>query len=236
MPATHDKIEFSADNSYNQIMNYGFFRVASASPSLSVADCDFNSKQIIELVKKAADKKIKLLVFPELCISAYTCADLFEQKTLQEECYIALKNICKETESCGVLFCIGLPVVLDSERINCAAFIFKGKVLALVPKSFIPNYSEFYERRWFLPFSENTAGQISLCKDLENIPFGTDIFIQDENDSSVKIAAEICEDLWVPLSPSTRHALNGATIIANLSASNEVAGKAEYRRDRKSVV
>lgn len=230
MPATHDKIEFSADNSYNQIMNYGFFRVASASPSLSVADCDFNSKQIIELVKKAADKKIKLLVFPELCISAYTCADLFEQKTLQEECYIALKNICKETKNCGVLFCIGLPVVLDSERINCAAFIFKGKVLALVPKSFIPNYSEFYERRWFSPFSENTAGQISLCKDLENIPFGTDIFIQDENDSSVKIAAEICEDLWVPLSPSTRHALNGATIIANLSASNEIAGKAEYRR------
>lgn len=211
-------------------MNYGFFRVASVSPSLSVADCNFNSKQIIELVKKAQDKKIKFLVFPELSICAYTCADLFTQKTLQEECYIVLKNICEETKNCNILFCVGLPVELDSERFNCAAFVFKGKVLALIPKSFIPNYSEFYESRWFASFSENTVKQISLCKGLEDIPFGTDIFIQDENDSSIKISAELCEDLWVPFSPSTRHALNGATIIANLSASNEVAGKAEYRR------
>ena len=211
-------------------MNYGFFRVASVSPSLSVADCNFNSRQIIELVKKAQDKKIKLLVFPELSICAYTCADLFTQKTLQEECYIVLKNICEETKNCNILFCVGLPVELDSERFNCAAFVFKGKVLALIPKSFIPNYSEFYESRWFASFSENTVKQISLCKGLEDIPFGTDIFIQDENDSSIKISAELCEDLWVPFSPSTRHALNGATIIANLSASNEVAGKAEYRR------
>ncbi|MGN0728592.1 NAD(+) synthase [Treponema sp.] len=211
-------------------MNYGFFRVAAASPALSVADCGFNAGKIIEIVKKAEAEKVQLLVFPELSICGYTCADLFAQKALLCACYDSLKEICRETKEYGVLFCVGLPVEYGAERFNCAVFIHRGKILAAVPKTFIPNYSEFYESRWFSSFSGKKTACISICPGLESIPFGTDIIIQDSKNPSIAIAAELCEDLWVPLSPSTRHALNGATIIANLSASNEVAGKADYRR------
>lgn len=209
-------------------MNYGYFRAGVVSPSLVVADTDTNSQGIIQLVKEAEKKEIKLLVFPELSVTGYTCQDLFLQKTLEEKTLESIQNICRETKDTDVLFAVGSPVVYEGERYNCAVFIHHGKIIAIIPKSFIPNYGEFYEDRWFKAWDKETE-HIELFGNPE-IPFGTDILIEDQDDSRIKIACEICEDLWVPLSPSTRHVLNGATVIANLSAGNEVAGKADYRR------
>lgn len=211
-------------------MNYGYFRVAAASPSLSVADCGYNAKQIASLVQKAAEQNVQLLVFPELSLTGYTCGDLFAQQSLYTSCLNALHIICDQTKELPVLFCIGLPVEIGARRFNCASFIYRGTVLALIPKSHLPNRGEFYERRWFSPCTGTEPQEISLGCGLEHIPFGTDIIIQDPRDPLVQIAAELCEDLWAPVSPSARHAVNGATVIANLSASNEIVGKAEYRR------
>ncbi len=241
-------------------MNYGFFRVACISPKLKVADCSYNAKQIVDCVKKAETLNIQFLLFPELSITSYTCQDLFLQETLQESAENALKFICEKTKSSKILFAVGLPIAIKNERYNCAAFCLGGKVVALIPKSYIPNYSEFYERRWFTPYTSDCVISVNLgendfddfvnsdsltrkSRDLtdkvddlinksrfQNIPFGTNIIIQDKKNPLIKIACEICEDLWVAHSPSTEHALEGATVIANLSASNEVVGKAAYRK------
>ena len=213
-------------------MNYGFFRVACISPKLKVADCSYNANQIVDCVKKAESLNIQFLLFPELSITSYTCQDLFLQETLQTAAENALKFICEKTKSLKILFAVGLPIAIKNERYNCAAFCLGGKVVALVPKSYIPNYSEFYERRWFTPYTSDSVISINLGDEqkFQNIPFGTNIIIQDKKNPLIKIACEICEDLWVAHSPSTEHTLEGATIIANLSASNEVVGKAAYRR------
>lgn len=212
-------------------MNYGFIRCAAVSPELKVADCNFNTEQIIFQAKEASQKGASIIVFPELCITGYTCSDLFFQKTLQISAENNLKKIIDETKNLPSLIFVGLPVCQNEGLYNAAAAIFQGKLLALIAKSFIPNYSEFYERRHFLPFEPDQKTKIIDFAGFENIPLGTNILIQDSIDSTVCVAAEICEDLWVPIPPSTRHALNGATIIANLSASNEIIGKADYRRN-----
>lgn len=211
-------------------MNYGYFRVAAASPTLSVADCAFNANQIVSMVKKAAEQNVRLLVFPELSLTGYTCGDLFAQQSLYRFCLDSLHSICDHTKELPVLFCIGIPVENGARRFNCASFIYRGRILALIPKTFIPNRGEFYERRWFSPFTGAEPQEVTLNGHFQHIPFGTDIIIQDPRDPLVQIAAELCEDLWAPLSPSARHAVNGATVIANLSASNEIAGKESYRR------
>lgn len=213
-------------------MNYGFFRVACISPKLKVADCFYNANQIVDCVKNAENRDIQFLLFPELSITSYTCQDLFLQQTLQTAAENALKFICEQTKSSEILFAVGLPLAIKNERYNCAAFCQNGKVVALVPKSYIPNYSEFYERRWFTPYTSESVININLGDEqkFQNIPFGTNIIIQDKKNPLIKIACEICEDLWVAHSPSTEHTLEGATVIANLSASNEVVGKAAYRR------
>ena len=211
-------------------MKYGILRAACAVPQLAVADCSHNAEAIVSLVQQAHEKQIRLLVFPELSITGYTCGDLFLQHTLQQAAYAALRNICEQTRSCDVLFAAGLPVELHGARYNCAAFILRGEVLAVIPKTFIPEYAEFYERRWFTPAMGTLPETIRIPGFPGDIPFGTDIMLQDKNDMRFCVSAEICEDVWVPLSPSTLHALHGATVIVNLSASNEVAGKAEYRR------
>ena len=215
---------------YNQNMMYGIFRVGCVSPALAIADCDYNAGQIVSAINEADKKEVKLLVFPELCITGYTCQDLFLQDKLLDSSLEALVKIAKETEGTSVLVAVGLPFRLNNALFNCAAFVYRGKILALVPKTFIPNYSEFYERRWFSPANSKIQQPVYINEEFSEVPFGTDILIEDKNNPQIKIAAEICEDLWVPLSPSTLHALNNATVIANLSASNEVIGKAEYRR------
>ncbi|HBG66907.1 MAG TPA: NAD(+) synthase [Treponema sp.] len=211
-------------------MKYGILRAGCAIPQLSVADCSSNAAAIVPLVQQAAAEHIRFLVFPELCITGYTCADLFLQHTLQAAAYAALRSICEQTKSCELLFAVGLPVELSGARYNCAAYILRGHILAVVPKTFLPEYAEFYERRWFSPATGTLPESIRIPGIPDEIPFGTDILLTDKNDGRLCLATELCEDVWVPLSPSTLHALHGATVIANLSASNEVAGKADYRR------
>lgn len=210
-------------------MNYGFVKTACVTPHLKVADCKFNGEQIINSAIEASQKGASIIVFPELCITGYTCGDLFFQKTLHVSAEKTLSEIIKKTENLNSLIFVGIPVPRTEGIFNCAAAIFKGKLLALYAKSFLPNYAEFYERRHFTPFLQSTKTQFINFADFENIPFGTNILIQDEKSPELSISCEICEDLWVPLPPSTRHVLAGATIIANLSAGNEIIGKADYR-------
>lgn len=215
-------------------MDYGFFRVAAASPQLKVCDTNFNAEQIITSINQASLKGAQLVVFPELSITGYTCGDLFLQETLLQNALSELERIVKETAGLPVISIAGLPVKKNGSLYNAAAVFYRGEILAVIPKSFIPNYCEFYERRHFSPaqniLSEKNDETIYLGKKNPAVPFGTDIIISAEGREDISIGVEICEDLWVPLPPSTKHALNGATIIANLSASNEIIGKAEYRR------
>ena len=212
-------------------MYYGFIKTACASPELKVADCTFNANQIIEEAQNASKKGASIIVFPELCITSYTCGDLFFQQTLQKAAENQLQEICSKTSKLNSLIFVGLPVPQAEGIYNCAAAIFKGKLLALFAKSYLPNYGEFYERRHFTPFQQNMETKLISFAGFDSVPFGTDILIQDKNNSALTIACELCEDLWVPVPPSSRHVLAGATVIVNLSAGNEVIGKADYRRN-----
>ena len=212
-------------------MNFGCIRGACVSPELIVADCDFNALKIIEEAKKAAERGAEIVVFPELSITGYTCGDLFFQKALQKSAEKALITIIKETASLDCLIFTGLPLPMGEGIYNCAAASYKGRLLSLTAKTFLPNYGEFYERRQFTPFQPDMKTRFISFAGFDNVPFGSDILICDKNNPEVKIACELCEDLWVPLPPSTRHALNGANIIVNLSGGNEIIGKADYRRN-----
>ncbi|RCX16578.1 NAD+ synthase (glutamine-hydrolysing) [Anaerobacterium chartisolvens] len=209
-------------------MDYGFIRVAAAVPGLRVADCAYNAEKIIELIARAYEKESQIVVFPELCISAYTCGDLFHQEMLLEECLTQLERIISETRDKNIVSIVGLPIRADSQIFNCAAVILKGEILGIVPKAYIPGYSEFYEERWFAPGSKALTSSIRLLG--RQAAFGTDLLFRDENDGGICFGIEICEDLWVPVPPSSYQAVCGASILFNLSASNEVIGKYEYRR------
>ena len=211
-------------------MAYGFIRTACVSPRLKVADCEFNAEQIVKAAGAAAKSGASVIVFPELSVTAYTCGDLFFQQTLLRSAEEQLASIIKKTAKLGSLIFVGLPVARTEGIYNCAAALCGGELLALYAKSYLPNYGEFYERRQFTPFQQNMETQFISFAGFENVPFGTDILLQSQSDSSLTVACEICEDLWVPVPPSSRHVLAGATVIANLSAGNEIIGKAEYRR------
>ncbi|OJF76939.1 MAG: NAD(+) synthase [Treponema sp. CETP13] len=204
-------------------MNYGFFRVACASPKVTVADCETNANEIIKYCFTAHSDGAELIVFPELSITGYTCGDLFLQRTLLDNAKRQLKRIAKETTSLDILIAVGCPLEKNDKLYNCGVFIAGGIILASIPKTHIPNYGEFYEIRHF------TSGK-ALKDETErsdSFAFGTNTLIQFHG---VQIACEICEDMWVPCPPSTQHVQAGAQIICNLSASNEVVGKADYRR------
>ena len=211
-------------------MAYGFVKTACVSPKLKVADCKYNAEKIVEAATDVAKNGASVIVFPELSITGYTCGDLFFQKALQRSAESQLTSIIEQTKNLHALIFVGLPVPRTEGIYNCAAAFFEGKLLALFAKSYLPNYGEFYERRQFTPFQQNMETQFISFAGFDDVPFGTDILLQDEADSSIVVACEICEDLWVPVPPSSRHVLAGATIIANLSAGNEIIGKAEYRR------
>mgnify|MGYP002624629559 FL=1 len=213
-------------------MKHGFLRVACATPAVTVADCESNAKSIIEGAREASKNGAEIIVFPELCITGYTCSDLFLQDALEKAAAAALEKIAEETKTLDSLILLGLPVTDGKAIFNSAAVVCKGKIEAIVPKSYMPNYAEFYERRHFKPFNQEKSTEKTIFISEKNscVPFGTDIIICDKKNPFLKLAVELCEDLWVPLSPSTKAALNGATIIANLSASNEIIGKAEYRK------
>lgn len=212
-------------------MAYGFIKTACVSPRLKVADCKFNAELIIESAKEASKNGASIIVFPELSITGYTCGDLFFQKTLLRAAQEQLITIIEKTEKLNSLIFVGLPIARSEGIYNCAAAFYGGRLLAIYAKSYLPNYGEFYERRQFTPFQIGMKTKFITFAGFENIPFGTDIILQDESNPSISIACELCEDLWVPVPPSTRHVMAGATIIANLSAGNEIIGKAEYRRN-----
>ena len=207
-------------------MKDGFIRVAAATPDIKVADCDYNADRIIELIKQAAAEDVSIVVFPELCITGYTCGDLFLQKVLLDGAKNALVKIAKETADCDLLAFVGLPFELDGKLYNCAAALCNGKILAFIPKKNIPAYSEFYELRHFTEWQEGS--QNIYFSDTLWFPFGN-ITFKCVNIPELVIGVEICEDLWVPEPPSGKLASAGATIICNLSASDEVIGKGEYR-------
>ena len=208
-------------------MKDGFVKCAAASFDVTVADCAENGRKITEIINNSAKEGINLLVLPELCITGYTCSDLFLQQQLLQSAEKELEKICENTKNADVAAVVGLPVSKDSRLYNCAAVLYKGKILGVVPKSNIPNYNEFYEKRHFCAAPENNSF-IKLFG--EKCPFGTKLIFACANMKNFTFAAEICEDLWVAAPPSVNHAKNGANIIVNLSASNEVIGKSEYRR------
>ena len=208
-------------------MKYGFIRACAVSPSLRVADCPYNAEMTIAAMRKAAQDGCQLIVFPELGLTGYTCGDLFLQQPLLCAAETALSEILEASRELNLVCLVGLPVTVDAKLYNCAAVVCRGKLLGLVPKSHIPNYGEFYEKRHYCAAPAGVkevsfAGQKTL--------FGTKLLFRCETMQEFTLAVEICEDLWAPLPPSTAHALAGATVIANLSASDETVGKAEYRR------
>jgi len=203
-----------------------FIKVSAACPVVNVADIEFNLINIQSCIDTALKEKSKFIVFPELCITAYTCADLFLQQELIKKSEKAIQSLCEFSKNKDILIAVGSPLYFNNCLYNCAYVIFKGTVLGIVPKSYIPNYSEFYEKRWFT----EGLGLISKTVNLSfasGVPFGTNLLFTCNN---VKFGFEICEDLWVTIPPSSYLALQGANIIANLSASNELVSKADYRK------
>ena len=208
-------------------MKYGFIKACAISPSLRVADCSYNAEMTIAAMQKAAQSGCQLVVFPELGLTGYTCGDLFLQQPLQRAAEAALRDILKASEALNLVALVGLPVIVDAKLYNCAAVLCHGTLLGLVPKSHIPNYGEFYEKRHYCAAP---AGVKEISFAGQTTFFGTKLLFRCESMPEFTLAAEICEDLWAPLPPSTAHALAGATVIANLSASDETVGKADYRR------
>ena len=208
-------------------MKDGFIKTAAASFDVTVADCVTNAEKITEIIKNSAENGVRLLALPELCITGYTCSDLFLQSELLDGAKTALKSICENTKSADIIAVVGLPISKNSRLYNCAAVLYKGEILGVVPKANIPNYNEFYEKRHFCPAPKNNSALTLFDKE---IPFGTNLIFACADMKNFTFAAEICEDLWVAAPPSVNHAKNGANIIVNLSASNEVIGKCEYRR------
>ena len=209
-------------------MKDGYIRVAALTPKIKVGDCVYNGEQIKALIKEAYNKDTAVAVFPELCITGYTCNDLFLQDTLIDEAMNVLLDIRDYTSDYkGMLVITGLPYMHRGKLYNVAAAVMDGHIQGLVPKMFIPNYGEFYERR---QFTEGFKSNVTVKLDKDEVVFGGSIIYSFDNYPKLKVAVEICEDLWTPQPPSIRHALNGATLIVNASASNETIGKAAYRK------
>ena len=206
-------------------MNYGFVKVASAIPQVRIADCKFNAEQIENLIAIAEGKNVQIVNFPELCITGYTCGDLFAQQLLLESAEAALFQILSNTRQLSVTAILGMPVVVHSTLINAAVIIQKGKILGIVPKTYLPNYKEFYEQRWFTSAFNVSEDKIRLCGQI--VPMGRDLLFESPD---VTFGVEICEDLWSVIPPSCSLAMQGAEIIFNLSADNEGIGKNSYLR------
>ena len=209
-------------------MKDGFLKVGVASVDVEVANPIHNKEKVMEVMKKADKNGVKLLVFPELVLTAYTCNDLFLQKTLLDEAKKQLFVILEETKGQDMVTVLGLPLTVNHKLYNCAVFMQGGKILGVVPKHYLPNYSEFYEARHFAP-GEEEVKMIRLGG--KDVPFGMNLLFCCENMEELVIGCEICEDLWSPLPPSTHHALAGATVICNPSASDETTTKDTYRRN-----
>lgn len=209
------------------INRFGFIRVAAASPKVKVADCDYNVAEIKSIINKAIEEHVQILCFPELCITSYTCADLFFQKSLQKKAVSSLIDLAGfMQDKPSIIAIVGLPLQVKNSLYNVAAVISAEGILGIVPKIFITNSNEFYEKRWFA--SGETLTDFIVKINSENIPIATEGMIFQTPFGNFGI--EICEDLWMPIPPSSHLAMQGADIIFNLSASNEVVGKNNYRK------
>ena len=213
-------------------MKDGFLKTAAATPAIRLADCAYNAKQILLCMEQARQKGAKLLVLPELCVTGYTCGDLFLQSALLGQAQAALEQIRVGSHGSDLIAVVGAPLIFENKLYNCAIFIQNGRYLAAIPKTYLPNYGEFYELRWFTPAPVQN-GKISIGE--ESLPFGTRILLCCEQLPGLCIAAEICEDLWAADPPSTKHAIAGATVIVNPSCSDEIIGKAQHRRSLVSA-
>lgn len=207
-------------------MKHGFVKVAAMTPKIRVADPVYNAKEICKGIEEATVKGAKIIVFPELCLTGYTCNDLFLQELLLTQAKEALHIVADATEGSDALVFVGLPLEKDQKLYNVAAVLQDGEVLAFIPKKYIPSYAEFYEARHFTP--GNAVPEVYFYEGKE-VPFGTDILFESDAVNGLVVGCEICEDIWVPDSPGISHALAGATVLVNLSASNETVGKDAYR-------
>ena len=208
-------------------MKDGYVRVEVVTPDIKVADCIFNTEQICSRIDKAYDAQVSVIVFPEMCITGYTCNDLFLQDTLLSDAQKSLATITEYTKGKNMLTVVGLPFEYCNKLYNVAAVIKDGVILGLVPKKYIPNYNEFYERR---QFTEGFDKAVKVCVAGQQTYMGSRILFRCSDFEKLVVGVEICEDLWTPLPPSVSHAMNGATLIVNPSASNETVGKEDYRR------
>lgn len=209
-------------------MQDGFIKAAAASPEIKVADCVLNADNTIKLMKQANDLGVRMLVFPELGLTGYTCGDLFLQPTLLRGALDALTSVCKASANMNMLVIVGLPIDHRGKLYNCAAVLYQGRVLGLVPKTHLPNYGEFYEKRWFSPAPDQADSYTGFGDTA--IPFSSKLLFSCAQLPEFTAAVEICEDLWAVNPPSVSHAVAGASIIANLSASDETIGKDYYRK------
>lgn len=207
---------------------HGFIRLSAATPEVTVADPNENVNTILAMLRGLPESDV--VVFPELSISAYSCGRLFHQRSLLDACESEVLRLCEQAPNSKQLIIVGLPIAVGNALYNCAAAIQEGKVLGIIPKQFIPNYNEFYEARWFATGTTDLPSTIDFAG--QQVPFGTQLlFTAKVGDDALTLFIEICEDLWMPIPPSSRAAIAGANVICNLSASPETVGKAGYRRD-----
>ena len=206
----------------------GFLRICGAVPELRVADIDFNVGNIIEAMKKAQNEGVQVLIFPEMAITGYTIGDLVQHQALLSKATKGLRCILEASTGNPMLVIMGIPLDIEQKIFNCAVALNSGHLLGVIPKTLLPSYKEFYEGRWFTSSMDARSDMFELLG--ERVPFGTDILFGLHGHPSALIGVEICEDLWMPLSPHEYQALAGATVLINLSASNEVLGKADWRR------
>ena len=212
---------------------YGFIRVGAIVNKLVLASPMDNAKEIVKMLRKADKEGVSIVTTPELALTGYTCGDLFLQDDLLNKSEEALDFILKETDNIDIMSIIGMPIRCNNQLINSAVVISKGNILGIVPKTYIPNYSEFYEKRWFTSSMDLRIDEVNLLG--KKVPISTKLIFKDKEKNEIAFAIEICEDLWAVSPPSNNHCLNGATIIFNLSSSNEIVGKDSYRRNLVSM-
>ena len=217
-----------AGQDFFNLYNHDLIRAAVAIPRVRVADPSSNTRDVIALAGQAAERRAVVVLFPELCLSAYSCEDLFQQRALLEACQDALGDVVRASAVWPLIGVVGAPLVVDHHLYNCAVVFSRGRILGVVPKTYLPNYREIYELRQFSPAETALRDEIELGGQ-RDIPFGNRLLFQIEGQPLATFHVEICEDLWVPLPPSTYAALAGATVLLNLSASNITVGKADYR-------
>lgn len=211
------------------LRNYNYLRVFNASPEVRVADVEFNTQKIIELIKIAYKESADICLFPELAISSYSCNDLFFHSELLDAVEIGIQQICKESQTVDALIVVGAPLRSSGRLFNCAVAINRGKVLGIIPKKYIISTNEYYEERWFSSDTDRRFDTVKINNEV--YPFGSDIIFQSEERPDVRVGIEICEDLWAVKPPSLDLSLAGANVLLNLSASNELLSKSDYRRE-----